>query len=302
MSVSIETVVAKIPDWQGKTVEIKPLAGGLTNTNYRVDVDGVAYFVRIPGAKTELLAVDRQNEYYNTRAAAEAGVGPKVLYYLPEYEVMVLEFIEGKTMSKEALQAPGMPTRIAQSIKMLHAGPRFLTDFNMFRLTEFYLKICEQHDIVIPPRYPERMPAVAQIEKALAVRPLPTRPCNNDLLAENYIDDGKILRLIDYEYSGNNDPCFELGNTCQELGYDEARIQEICAAYFGKVSEPMLARMKLNMIMSDVGWALWAAIQAKISKIEYDFWGWAIERWARAEAKLDSAEFPRWLEDVQKPG
>jgi hypothetical protein len=59
--------------------------------------------------------------------------------------------------------------------------------------------------------------------------------------------------------------------------------------------------MKLNMIMSDVGWALWAAIQAKISTIEYDFWGWAIERWARAEAKLDSPDFPGWLEAVGKP-
>jgi thiamine kinase-like enzyme len=107
-----------------------------------------------------------------------------------------------------------------------------------------------------------------------------------------------LLRLIDYEYSGNNDLCFELGNTCQEMGFDEARIQEMCAAYFGKATPSMLARMKLNMIMSDVGWGLWAAIQAKISTIDYDFWGWAIERWGRAESKLDSLEFPRWLEDV----
>ncbi len=301
MTVSIDTVVARIPDWQGKRVEIKPLSGGLTNTNYRVDVDGVPHFVRVPGAKTDLLAIDRRNEYFNSKAAAEAGVGPRVLYHLPEYDVMVLEFILGETMSNQKLQAPGMPSRIARSIKMLHAGPRFLIDFNMFRLTEYYLRICAEYEVVIPPRYPERMPAVAEIEKALLACPLPTVPCNNDLLAENYIDDGKILRLIDFEYSGNNDPCFELGNTCQELGYDEARIQELCAAYFGEASPAMIARMKLNMIMSDVGWGLWAAIQAKISKIEYDFWGWAIERWARAEDKLDSAEFPRWLEDVCKP-
>jgi thiamine kinase-like enzyme len=264
-------------------------------------VDGTPHFVRIPGAKTDLLAIDRRNEYYNSKAAAEAGVGPRVLYHLPDYDVMVLEFIQGETMSNQKLQAPGMPARIARSTKMLHAGPRFLTDFNMFRLTEFYLNICKEYAVVIPPRYPERMPAVAEIEKALHVRPLPAVPCNNDLLAENYIDDGKILRLIDFEYSGNNDPCFELGNTCQELGYDDARIQELCAAYFGVVSAAMIARMKLNMIMSDVGWGLWAAIQAKISKIEYDFWGWAIERWGRAEAKLDSAEYPRWLGDVQQP-
>jgi len=300
MSITIQEVVQNIPDWQGKSTAIQPLSGGLTNTNFRVEVEGTPYFVRIPGPKTELLAIDRKNEVYNTKAAAQAGVGPKVIYHLPDHDVMVLEFIAGETMSKEKLQAPGMPTRMAKSIKMLHSGPRFLTDFNMFRLTEYYLDICKQVGATIPDRYPERMPAVYQIEKAFTARPLPTMPCNNDLLGENYIDDGLLLRLIDYEYSGNNDPCFELGNTCQEMGFDEARIQEMCAAYFGAATPSKLARMKLNMIMSDVGWGLWAAIQAKISPIDFDFWGWAIERWGRAEEKLDSAEFPKWLDDVQK--
>jgi thiamine kinase-like enzyme len=300
MTVTVEQVVGRITDWGGKPIDIVPLSGGLTNANYRVDVDGIAYFVRIPGAKTDLLAIDRKNEYFNTKAAAQAGVGPKVLHYLPDLDVMVLEFIHGETMSTPKLRSPEMPGRIAKSVLRLHGGPRFLTDFNMFRLTEYYLKICNEHEVTIPDGYSERLPIVWQIEKALLVRPLPTVPCNNDLLAENYIDDGNLLRLIDFEYSGNNDPSFELGNTCQELGYEEHQIKELCAAYFGQISKPMLARMKLNMIMSDVGWTLWAAIQAKISTIEYDFWGWAIERWARATAKLKAPEFQNWLQDVQK--
>ena len=112
-------------------------------------------------------------------------------------------------------------------------------------------------------------------------------PCHNDLLADNYLDDGARLWIVDYEYSGNNDPAFELGNTCQELGWDEARIRELCAAYFGEATDALLARMRLQMIMSDVGWTLWAAIQAAISPIDFDFGGWADERWARAEAAID---------------
>lgn len=300
MTVTIEQVIEGIADWRGKAVAAQPISGGLTNTNYRVEVDGTPYVVRIPGASTELLAVNRENEYYNTKAAAEAGVGAKIAYYLPDWQVMVLEYIYGETMSIAALQRPGMPTRIAQSLKMLHAGPRFLTDFNMFRLTEYYLKIADEHKVRIPDGYPKRMPAIQQIEATLLANPLPTVPCNNDLLAENYIDDGRILRTIDFEYSGNNDPCFELGNTCQEQQYDEARIVEMCAAYFGEPYPDKLARMKLNMIMSDIGWTLWAAIQAKISTIEFDFWGWAVERWSRAEAKLDSPEFAGWLHDVSR--
>ncbi len=296
----IDEVVAKIQDWQGKDISIQPLSGGLTNTNYKVEVDGTPYFVRVPGESTELLAVDRANEYHNSKAAAEANVAPKVLYHLPEYNVMVLEFLTGKTMSKESLSAPGMPTRMAKVIKKLHAGPRFYSDFNMFRLTEYYLSLCRDRSIPIPDGYLDRMPTIALIEKAMSIKPLATVPCNNDLLAENYIDDGKHLWLIDYEYSGNNDPTFELGNTCQEMQFSEEQIREVCAAYFGEATPSMIARMKLNMIMSDVGWGLWAAIQAKISKIDFDFWGWAIERWGRAVEKMDSAEFEGWLRNVER--
>jgi len=300
MPITIEQVVARIPTWQGQAVVIHPLSGGLTNTNYRVEVNGTPYVIRIPGPSTELLAIDRANEFHNTEAADDAGVGPHIAYYLAEERVMVLNFIHGETMSIAKLNEPGMPTRIARSLKKLHAGPRFLHDFNMFRLTEFYLTVVDKHSITIPDRFRDYLPQVARIETALARNPLPGVPCHNDLLAENYIDDGQQLWLVDYEYSGNNDPTFELGNTCQEQQYDEAQIVEMCAAYFGETYPDTLgvARMKLNMIMSDVGWTLWAAIQAKISTIEFDFWGWAVERWGRATAKMDSPEFEVWLRTV----
>jgi len=295
----IEEVVSKIEDWRGKDISIEPLSGGLTNTNYTVKVDGSPYFVRVPGESTELLAIDRANEYHNTKAAGEAGVAPKVLYHLPEYDVMVIEFLEGQTMSKDSLNEPGMPARMVQAIKKLNRGPRFLLDFNMFRLTEYYLGLCSERDIKTPDGYNERMETVKRIEKAMNVKPLTAVPCNNDLLAENYIDDGKQLWLIDYEYSGNNDPTFELGNTCQEMQFNDEQIAEVCAAYFGEARADMIARMKLNMIMSDVGWGLWAAMQANISSIDFDFWGWAIERWGRAVDKMDSSEFEGWLKEVR---
>ncbi len=292
---TIEQVVEKVPDWKGKSLSISPLSGELTNINYRVDVDGTPFVVRIPGDNTELLAVDRTNEYHNTQAAAEAGVGPRIVHFLPEANVMVLEFIHGETMSRVKLQRAGMPTRMAQAIKQLHSGPRFLLDFNMFRLTEVYLRIVQEHEVRIPTGYRDYLPQVAQIEAALARRPLPSVPCHNDLLAENYLDDGQTLRLVDFEYSGNNDPTFDLGNTCQEQQFDEPRVAEMCAAYSRGDFPDMLARMRLNMIMSDVGWTLWAAIQAKISTIAFDFWGWGVERWGRVTAKMESVEFDAWL-------
>ena len=301
MTITIEEIIQRIPAWRGCQVSFNPLGGGLTNTNYRVEVDGAPCVVRIPGASTELLAVDRENEHHNTVAAAQAGVGPQVLHYLPQECVMVLEFIPGITMSNAALHALGMPARIAQTLRQLHAGPRFLTEFNMFRLVEFYLRMADEHQVRVPRGYPEERPTVERIERAVRVHALPSVPCHNDLLAENYIDEGQRLRLIDFEYSGNNDPCFELGNTCQELGYDLDQFAELCRAYFGETQRFQLARMHLYALMSDVGWTLWGAIQAKVSKLDYDFWGYCQTRWDRAQGVLHSAPFRQWLEEAAGP-
>jgi thiamine kinase-like enzyme len=300
VSLTIEQVVELIPEWRSRPTRTQKLTGGLTNTNYRVEVDGQPYFVRVPGASTELLAIDRENEVHNSIAAAEAGVAPQVIQHLPEHHVMVLEYIDGTTKSIATMQSPGVPAQVAASLKRLHSGRRFLRDFDMFRLVEFYLQIVEQHKVVIPADYRDRLPRVAEIEAAIRAHPLPTVPCNNDLLPENFIDDGQRLVLVDFEYSGNNDPCFELGNTCQEARYDEARYVELCAAYFGEARPSLLARMHLFAIMSDVGWTLWGAIQNTISKLDFDFWAYALGRWERAQGMMDSAEFPGWVEAARR--
>jgi thiamine kinase-like enzyme len=300
MSPTIEQVIDAIPAWAGHGILIEPVTSGLTNRNWKVSVDDTAYFVRIPGEATELLAVDRGNERYNTRAAASAGVGPPVVHELPEWDVFVLEWVDARTMSIEALAAPGIPTRVAESLRRLHAGPRFRDDFDMFRLSERYLRLVDERDIPIPAGYRASMDQIPRIEAALAVRPLRSVPCHNDLLAENYLDDGERIWIVDYEYSGNNDPTFELGNTCQEQGWDADRIAELCAAYFGEATAALVARMRLQMIMSDVGWTLWAAIQATISTIDFDFYRWAEERWARTQVALDGPDFEGWLTSVQE--
>ncbi len=295
---TIQQVIAAIPDWADGMVSVEPIAAGLTNTNHRVVAAGTPYFVRIPGAATELLAVDRANELHNTRAAADAGVSPRVAYSLPEWDVFVLDWVEGRTMSNEAFQAPGEPERIAAALRRLHAGPRFRDDFDMFRLSERYLALVDERSIPIPDGYRAHLDRIPPIEEALAAHPLPSVPCHNDLLADNYLDDGARLWIVDFEYSGNGDPTFELGNTAQELGFDESRQEALCAAYFGTATPALLARMRLQMIMSDVGWTLWAAIQAAISTIDFDFSGWADERWSRAAAMLDGPDLEAWLRAV----
>jgi thiamine kinase-like enzyme len=298
MAITIDEVVQQIDDWRGRPIDIQTMPGGITNENYRVDVDGQSFFVSIPGASTEYLAVDRDNKYHNTLAAAAVGVGPQIVHHLPDHHVMVLEFINGDTMSPATMAAPGMPGRLGRVLRKLHAGARFLKDFNVFRLAEFYLSILEKNRWRIPDDCRRRMTVLRRMESAVSKPVMASVPCTNDLVAENIIDEGGTLRLIDFDYSGNNDPCSELGNACQELQYTEAQYAELCAAYFGEPHRHLLARMHLYAIMSDVVWTLWGFIQHKISQLDLDFLTYANGRWERALGLLDSHEFSRWLAEA----
>jgi thiamine kinase-like enzyme len=297
-----EDAVRRVSLWRGEDVKLSPLSGGLTNQNYLVEAGGKRYVLRIPGASTELLSIDRLNEVHNARAAAGTGIGPAVLEHLAQLDVMVLEFIPGETMSAAALQSEPMARRMADSFKRLHSAPRFLKDFDMFRLIEEYLRIVDVHGVRIPPDYRARLPLVAQIERAVRVGALPSVSCHNDLLSENFIDDGTCLRIVDYELSGNNDPCFDLGNTAQEASFDDGLRAVLCKAYFGGPDPQQLARMNLFALMSDVGWTLWGAIQAKISTLDFDFTDYYTTRWNRALAVMDSERLTGWLREARREG
>jgi thiamine kinase-like enzyme len=294
----VEEAVARVSSWKGGEVKISQLSGGLTNENYLVETGGRRYVMRIPGQSTELLSIDRANEVHNTKAAASTGIGPNVLEHIPGLDVLVLEFIPGPTMSAATLKSTEMTARMASSFRRLHGSPRFLKDFDMFRLIEYYLGIVDEHHVTIPDGYRDWLPEIARIERAVRAGALPSVPCHNDLLCENFIDDGKLLRIVDYELSGNNDPCFDLGNTAQEAELSPELRAALCEAYFGREDAQQLARMNLFALMSDVGWTLWGAIQARISAVDFDFAGYYVARWARALEVLNSDRLALWLEEA----
>jgi thiamine kinase-like enzyme len=301
-AVAVEDVIQRVDAWRGRAVSVRPLARGLTNTNYRVEVDGQAYVVRIPGESTELLGIDRANERHNARIAAALGIGPRIVQELPDLGATVAEFLDGRPLTNADLQAPDMPARIAGTLRVLHGGPRFLRDFDMFALGQRYVGLLVRRGWPLPRGYRARQAAIRRIGGVLAARRLPAVPCHNDLLADNYIEQDGRLRLVDWEYSGNGDPTFELGNTCRELDYDEARIAALCRAYFGRDMDALVARVRLQTIVSDVGWALWAAVQTAISRLDVDFARYGAGRWGRAEAAMDGADVVRWLDAARRSG
>jgi thiamine kinase-like enzyme len=292
-------LLATVPSLGAAPRRVSPLPGGLTNQNFKVSTPDGVFVARIFADGGDLLAINREHEYRNSLAAAAAGVGAPVIEYRPQDRVLVLGFVDGRTLTRADVADPQMVPRIAAACRALHAAGRFAGDFDMFEVQARYHATAAAAGMPIPAGYDELRPAFLAARQALAARAEGTVPCNNDLLAENFIDDGRRIWLIDYEYSGNNDPCFELGNIAGESGLSADALADLVTAYYGRPRRSRIARAELFRLVSRYGWTLWGAIQHSASPLDFDFWSWAMERFEEAAAGFTSAGYDRLLSDVQ---
>jgi thiamine kinase-like enzyme len=297
----LEAVLETIPQLGGPPLSVTRLPGGLTNANYRVATAAGTYHVRRWDEGTGLLAIDRDNEYENTMRAAAAGVGAQVIAYRPEHNTMVLEWLEGRTLTAAELRRGGrLRDDVAAACRRLHGAARFRDDFDMFAIQLRYRELVRARGFRLPDGYERFAPHVAAIRDAFGAREEATVPCNNDLLAENFMLTPAGLRIIDYEYSGNNDPCFELGNIASESRLSPAALAQLVGAYYGHPARHRVARATLWGVMSNYGWTLWASIQDGVSTIDFDFWAWGLDKYARAVARFEDPGFERLLEEARR--
>jgi len=276
------------------------LPGGLTNRNFKVTTPDGTFVARISSGGSELLGIDRECEYRNSVTAAAAGAGAPVIEYRPQDGVLVIGFIEGRTFGNADVAVAGNIVRIAEACRRLHSGGRFGNDFNMFDIQRRYLSVVRSRGFRIPAGYDDLLPQFDAAAAALAARDPGTVPCNNDLLAANFIDDGDRIWLIDYEYSGNNDACFEPGNIWAECHLSVDGLADLITAYYGKPLRNRIARARLLGLAGKYGWTLWGAIQNGASPLDFDFWSWAMERFEGAADGFTADDFGRLLEDVQR--
>ncbi len=286
----IATALDAVDCLRGRERAVEELPGGLTNLNLKVTTSDATVVVRISQPGSELLSIDRRAEHLNSRAAAEAGVGAPVIEYVEDPGLLVIGFIDGHTFTDDDLRHGGHLTRVAAACRQLHEGPRFVIEFNMFERQRTYLDLVRERGFRLPSRYDEFEDKVEQIKRALAIKATGLVPCNNDLLAGNFIDDGTKLWLIDYEYAGNNEACFELGNLWSEANLTMEQLEELMEAYDGRLLRHRVARSWLWALMAKYGWTLWGSIQSSVSDIDYDFWSWAMEKYDRAVAEFDGPD------------
>ena len=264
----VEALVERV--WPGQGARAEPLGGGITNHNFKVEVAGESYVLRVGGKDTELLGIDREHEHAATRVAAELGLGPDVVAFVDG--CLVTQFVEGEP-------AEGVdPAAAGELLRRLHAGPSIPSRFDAFRVVETYRARAEERGVRIPAAYEEAAARASEIEGRRAEAARCT--CHNDLLAANFIDDGSRLWLVDWEYAGVGDAFFDLGNFAANHELDADGERALLAAY-GADDLEGLHDMRF---MSDFREAMWGVVQQGISELDFDFAGYAERHFARVLA------------------
>jgi thiamine kinase-like enzyme len=273
--------------------------GGLTNLVFKAG----DFCLRIPGKGTEEY-INRANEAVAAREAAKAGVSPEVLHVDSGTGVMVTRYIAGaETMSPEKFRTrPGSPARAGEAFRKLHdSGAVFPFRFELFAMIDDYLKVLSTKEVALPAGYHDVVRDAESVRSALAAHPLPIVACHCDPLCENFLDTGERMWIVDWEYSGMNDPLWDLGDLSVEGKFDAAQDEEMIRAYFGGEARPAeRGRIVIYKAMCDLLWTLWGLIQLANNNPVDDFRAYADGRFARCKALMETPEFSRHLAAIHR--
>ncbi len=290
----------RVPELAGRELVLTTLSGGITNRNFLVTIPGDddRYVIRLAGNDTHLLGISREVEHAATVAAAGVGVGPEVTAFIRPEGYLVTRFIDGSPVSDAAVHQRETLARVAQSLRRIHDGPPIPGLFVPLRIVEAYRALAAGRGVRIPPEYDVSSLIGRRIEAACLANPVELRPCHNDLLNANFIDDGERIRIVDWEYAGMGDPFFDLGNFSinHELTPDE---DAYLLAEYGEIGRvDHLARLTLMRVVSDFREAMWAVLQQGISTLDVDFVAYAGEHFDRLRSNASTPRFEHALEDV----
>ena len=304
MEREVEAALSRIDLFDGISMnEVSAVRlGGLTNRNYEIQCPAGHFVLRIPGEGTGDI-IDRGVEEHNARVAAEAGVNAEVLFFDVDEGTMLCRYVEHSiTMSADGFKDLGAVERAARAFRRLHTcGREFRTRFELFEQIDNYLGVVKKLDAPIPDGYADVQREAEAVRAALGAHALPSAACHCDPLAENFLDVGDRMYIVDFEYSGNNDPMWDLGDLSVEADFDTRQDEVFMRAYFGGEPPAFEAgRMVMYKAMCDLLWTLWGVVQFANDNPAEDFWAYSVNRLDRCRALMSEDEFPERLEAVRR--
>lgn len=299
MSISIEEAIARVPQWAGaRNIEVAPLAGGITNRNYRVNVNDESFVLRISGQNAELLGINREHEYAAHSAAAALGIASEVFYFIRPEGYLVTRFLHARPLPPEEIKSPDNIRRVATALRRVHAMPPIPGRFSPFRTIESYAETARRGGVSPPKDFEWLDQRMREAEASVREINSTSQPCHNDLLNENFLDDGRI-RILDWEYAGMGDMFFDLANFAVNHNFEEEQDRFLLECYFGAVTAAHLARLKLMKLISDFREGMWGVVQMCASELDFDFQAYARNHFDRAMRSFDGPLWERWLKEVQ---
>ena len=235
------------------------------------------------------------------RSAAAAGVNAEVVFFDDSDGLMVTRFVDGAvTMDAERFTDLAAAARAGTAFRRLHttAAP-FATDFQLFPMIDEYKSLLAAKGATLPTGYADAERQAAAARAALEAHPVALVPSHCDPLCENFLDTGERMYVIDYEYSGNNDPMWDLGDLSVEGGFTAAQDAALLRGYFGtEAPADQVGRMVLYKALCDLLWTLWGVIQHVNDNPADDFWAYAVGRFERCRTLMDSPDFSRHIQSV----
>lgn len=296
---SLSDALSRIPQWRNKKIRATELTGGITNKNYRVEVNGESFVLRLGGTNTEHLGIDRSIERDATAAAASLGVAPEVIYFIEPEGYLVTRFIKGRPLPALEITEPKNLKRVVDALKQIHALPAIPKTFSPFRVVEDYAQTVKAHGVnTFPANFDYLLAKMREVESAFNKEPFTPKLCHNDLLNENFLDDGR-MRIIDWEYAGMGDVFFDLANFAVNHQLNDEQDRLLLTLYFGEATPKRLARLKLMKVMSDFREAMWGMVQQGISTLDFDFRGYADKHFARMTGSFEDVRFGEWMRMIK---
>ncbi len=300
MALTLEEALARVPQWAGADdLKATPLAGGITNNNFRVDVGGESFVLRIAGADTELLGINRENEYTANLTAGKLGLAPEVYHFIRPEGYLVTRFVPGRPILPDEIREPENLRRVMGVVRKIHNMPEIPGNFNVFRIVEDYSGIAHRYNVRFPQNFSSLIAHMQDAEKALRSHPAVLKPCHNDLLNGNFLSNTNLY-VLDWEYAGMGDIFFDLANFSDHHQLTDEQDHWILKYYFEDVKPSQWVHLKIMKIMSDLREATWALVQMGISKLDFDFHGYADKFFGRVIENIQNPKWNEWLKEVSK--
>jgi thiamine kinase-like enzyme len=296
----LSPILQRIPQFAStKSLEIEELTGGITNRNYKISADGECFVLRLGGNETQFLGIDRKTEYECSLLASQIGLAPEPTAFLEPEGYILSRFISGRGISAEEIGTEENIKRVVQSMKAYHALDYFPGSFSPFRVAEEYARTARSFNVKLPEKMDWYLEKSREMEMAMYGRePLQPRPCHNDLLNGNFIDDGSRIRILDWEYAGMGDIFFDLGNFAVQHEFSDEQDDLLLRTYFGAPTDSQRAHQQLMKIMSDLREAMWAQVQIGVSKLDFDYADYGQKYFDRFEVNVSGSEYSNWLHAV----